>query len=60
MSYTEITELLTWLKNTEETTLLEILEVNSTELVEAFVDKIIENQDKFIRLYVEDKQNNVS
>lgn len=39
-------ELLEVLRNTEETILLEILEITSDELVDKFMDKIEENIDK--------------
>ena len=38
-------ELLEKLKQVEETILLELLEINSTELVDAFLDKIEEKLD---------------
>ncbi|HET8688250.1 MAG TPA: hypothetical protein VFM18_16580 [Methanosarcina sp.] len=60
MSYTELADIFNWLKELEETTLMELLDVNSTDIVEAFSDRIVENQDKFIKAYVEDKQNNLS
>jgi len=59
MSYTEIKQLLKWLKEQEETLLLELLQLKSEDLVDAFIDKIIEEQDKFTRIYVENKQNNL-
>lgn len=39
-------ELFEVLRNTEETLLLEILEITSEELVDKFMDKIEENIDK--------------
>jgi hypothetical protein len=60
MSYSELTELLQWLKTLDEITLLELLEINSEDLVESFTDKIVEQQDKFIREYVKNKQDNIS
>jgi hypothetical protein len=59
MSYAEIKQLLDWLKSQEETVLLELLQLKSEDLVDAFIDKIIEDQDKFIRIYVENKQDNL-
>jgi len=38
-------ELLEWLKQQDEVYLLEILNINSDELVRAFLDKIEEKQD---------------
>ncbi len=52
MSYAELVDILNWLKSLEETTLLELLDINSEELVEAFSEKIIENQAKYVREYV--------
>lgn len=55
MSYTELLDIINWLKSLEETSLVELLDITSSDLVDAFSDKIIENQDKFIRAYVENK-----
>lgn len=38
-------ELLDQLRSTEETLLLELLGLTSTDLVDAFVDKIVENEE---------------
>lgn len=59
MSYTELKELIDWLKDQEETDLLEILQLTSSDLVDGFLDTIIEEQDKLTRIYVENKQNNL-
>jgi hypothetical protein len=42
-------ELIEKLKRTEETLLLELLEINSEELVDAFPDKIEENINRLYR-----------
>lgn len=52
MSYTELLDIINWLKSLEETSLVELLDITSSDLVDAFSDKIIENQAKFIRAYV--------
>lgn len=48
MSFLELVELL---KREEETILMELLEINSEELVDAFIDKIKENQERIYRHY---------
>lgn len=60
MSYTELADIISWLKSLEETVLLELLGVNSSELVDAFSDLIVENQAKFIRAYVTTQSNDIS
>lgn len=45
-------ELYELLRSTDETLLLELLEINSTELVDMFIDKIEENEDR-IRKYLD-------
>jgi hypothetical protein len=42
-------ELIEILKGTDEVLLLELLEVNSTDLVDAFIDKIIEHEERIRR-----------
>lgn len=42
-------ELLDELRELDEITLLELLEVNSTELVDAFLDKISDNKERLVR-----------
>lgn len=42
------------LSNLDEVTLMELLEIHSDELVEAFEDKIEENQDKLKRMLRDD------
>jgi hypothetical protein len=44
-------ELLELLRDEDEVTLLELLEITSTEIVDAFHDKIIENLDRLYREY---------
>lgn len=60
MSYAEMKELLQWLKTLDEITLMELLEVSSEDIVETFIDRIVEQQDKIIRAYVQDKQDDLS
>ena len=60
MSYAELLDVINWLKSLEEVTLLELLDINSSDLVDAFADKIIENQAKFIRVYVTTNSNDIS
>jgi hypothetical protein len=45
-------ELIEELKREEETILLELLEISSEELVDAFLDKIKENEDKCHRHFL--------
>lgn len=42
-------ELIEELRKVDEITLLELLEIDSVELIDAFLDKIDENQSKFIQ-----------
>lgn len=42
-------ELIALLREVDEVTLLEILEITSEELIDAFLDKIVENKDKLYR-----------
>lgn len=49
-------ELITELRNLDEVTLLEILGVTSDDLVDAFLDRIQEDQIKLTR-YMIDEQN---
>lgn len=42
-------ELIARLREVDEVTLLEILEITSEELVDAFLDKIVENKEKLYR-----------
>lgn len=44
-----MTTLIEQLRLIDEVSLLELLEVNSSDLVDAFLDKIEENQDKLIK-----------
>ena len=39
-------ELLSWLRNLDEITLMEILEINTEDLIYAFMDKIEMKQDQ--------------
>jgi hypothetical protein len=48
MSFAELVE---QLRKEEETVLLELLEINSEMLVDAFLDKIKESVDKVYRYY---------
>lgn len=52
----DLGELITELRNLEEVTLLEVLEVTSDDLVDAFLDRIREDQIKLTR-YMIDEQN---
>lgn len=45
------TELIEQLKKEDEWTVLELLEINSEELVDAFLEKITENLDRVYRYY---------
>ena len=45
------TELIELLKHEDEWTLLELLEVNSEDIVDAFQDKIVENLERIYRHY---------
>lgn len=48
-------ELIEKLREVEETILMELLEVNSHDLVDAFLDRIKDNEDKLYRyIYVEE------
>lgn len=47
-----MSELIEALRKVDEITLLELLEVTSEELVDAFLDRIVENKDKLYK-YVE-------
>lgn len=42
-------ELIAQLREIDEVTLLEILEITSEELIDAFLDKIVENKDKLFK-----------
>ena len=46
-------ELLEYLRTLDEVSLIELLEVNSTDIVDAFLDRIYE-QEKYIRSQVEE------
>jgi Mg2+ and Co2+ transporter CorA len=50
-----LTEVLNKLRNTEETTLLELLELTSDDLVDAFLDRIEDNYNRVIR-FIEDTE----
>lgn len=45
-------ELLEWLKNYDEITLMELLEINTEDLIEAFKDRIELKQDR-LKLEIE-------
>lgn len=55
MSYTELKEVVEWLKSLDEVEFLELLEIDTEDLLDAFMDKVIENQAKVFRTYVENK-----
>ena len=44
-------ELIEELRKTDEVTLLEVLELTSDDIVDAFLDKITENQGKILSRY---------
>lgn len=44
MSYAEIQPLLEWLRQLDEVTLIDILGVTNEDIIDAFCDKILENQ----------------
>lgn len=50
-------ELITTLRQLDEITLLELLEVNSDELVDAFLDKIEDNLDRLYEKAREDQED---
>lgn len=50
-------ELITALRQLDEITLLELLEVNSDELVDAFLDKIDDNLDRLYEKAREDQED---
>jgi ribosome assembly protein YihI (activator of Der GTPase) len=50
-------ELLEALRSLDEISLLELLEINSDELVDAFLDKIDDNIEKLYAKAREDKEN---
>jgi len=54
MSYTEIQPLLEKLRQLDEVTLMELLEVTSEDLIDAFCSRIIDNQAKLFNLYAEE------
>jgi hypothetical protein len=54
MTYTEILPLLEKLRQLDEIVLLELLEITTEDLVDTFIDRILENQDKFYHLYAEE------
>lgn len=55
MSYTELKEVIEWLKSLDEVQILELLEIGTQDLVDAFMDKVIDNQAKVFRIYVENQ-----
>lgn len=52
---TNKSELISELRKIDEITLLELLEINADDLVDAFLDQIDENQSKLIK-YLHDTQ----
>jgi hypothetical protein len=54
MSYTEIQPLLEKLKQLDEVTILELLDINAEDLIDAFCDRILDNQAKIYTQYAEE------
>lgn len=54
MSYTEIQPLLEKLRQLDEVSILELLEISTEDLLDAFVDKVLDNQAKIYSLYDEE------
>lgn len=51
MSYTEIQPLLEWLKQLDEVALIDVLGLTSEDIIDAFCDKILENQANLYNKY---------
>lgn len=54
MSYTEIQPLLEKLKQLDEVIIMELLEISTEDLIDAFVDRIVDNQAKIYSLYAKE------
>jgi hypothetical protein len=55
MNYMNYTELLSELRQLDEVQLLELLEINSEQLVDAFADEIVERQ-QMLRTHIRESQ----
>lgn len=56
MTYAELKPLLEKLREMDEVSLIELLELSSEDIVDFCIDHIIENQEK-LNLYVKDEQD---
>ena len=54
MSYTEIQTLLGHLRQLDEITILELLDISTEDLLDAFIDRVVDNQAKLYSQYAED------
>ena len=56
MSYTDLKELVEFLRTVDEVTLLELLEIDSDDLVDTFSDKIADKKDRLFQYYHEEQE----